>query len=173
MGLEAREQLVEVPAKTVHDASALAHEILAMVDQESKLTRLAVQASDGEIGLAERDTRDGEGIDGVGLAALATALTGTGHEVRRHPHDRFASPEQVELETSGQVAAVLEREPPLRQRPAQAIASRWPSGVAATVLSASLRPVSSAATRVWLRLWASTPMITTIWTSRCSILRRG
>lgn len=44
------------------------------------------------------------------------------------------------------------------QRAAQAMAAKWPSGVAGTVFSASLRPVSPTATRVWLRLCASMPI---------------
>jgi len=46
------------------------------------------------------------------------------------------------------------------QRAAHATASRCPSGVATTVLSASLRPASSTATRVCVRSCASTPTTT-------------
>jgi hypothetical protein len=45
---------------------------------------------------------------------------------------------------------------------AQRSASRWPSGTALTVFSASWRPLLSTATKVWLDLCGSEPIVTTM-----------
>jgi hypothetical protein len=60
--------------------------------------------------VAQRRDRDGFGIDRVGLAGLASAASGSGHQPGRDAHDPGAGAEQVTLEAARQVPAVLERE---------------------------------------------------------------
>ena len=169
--LLAGHELVEVPAQAVLRLGPLGHEVLAMVDEEAHLALGAVEAGDRQVGLAQGRAGDREGVDGIALAGLAADAAGPGHELGRHPHDALARGQQVALEAAREVAAVLQRERPLGPAgcPAADLEVARP-GVAATVFSASLRPCSSTATSVCVRLCRSAPMITM---SRVSFLSEG
>ena len=160
-GLLAGRQLVEVPAQAALGPRALGHEVLAVVDQEAQLALGAVEAGDRQVGLAQGGTGDRERVDGIALARLADRAAGTGHELGRHADDRLTREHEVALQAPGQMAAVLERPAPLAEaRRAQRAARGGPRAWRATVRSASLRPCSSTATTVWVRLCKSAPIVT-------------
>jgi hypothetical protein len=114
LGPKPRIDVVEVPAKPLDLGGTLADEVLAMVRQELDLARGGVEVGDREIGLSERRAGDGEGVDRVGLAELALRAAGARHQLRRHADDVLAAGDQLALEPTGDVAAVLDRKPPLR-----------------------------------------------------------
>jgi len=71
-----------------------------MVDQQPD-----VELRSGQLGrrqrldaFSQRGSRDGERVDQVGLAALATRPPRVGHQPRRHPDDPFAASDQKPLE---------------------------------------------------------------------------
>lgn len=99
-----------MPAQPAADAGALGDQVVAVVDQQAQLARLTVEPGDGQIRLAQGGTGDRQGIDGVGLALLATAAASTGHQARRDADSALAGPQQVDLEPPGEVAAVLDGE---------------------------------------------------------------
>ena len=111
---------------------------------------------------AGRFTEGGPGDrqDRIALAWFPGGAAGPGHQLGRHPDDALAGAHEVTLERPRQVAAVLERDRPLRPSAEPAaeleMAGRWhpPSSRRACV------PVPSTATRVWLRLCRSAPMTT-------------
>jgi SAM-dependent methyltransferase/antitoxin (DNA-binding transcriptional repressor) of toxin-antitoxin stability system len=107
--LRARHQLVKVPAQAVLGSGALADEVLAVVDQQAQLALGTVEHGDRQIRLAQRGPRHGGGVDRIALARLACRAAGTGHQLGRNPHHRLAGAQQVGLQASAQVAAVLER----------------------------------------------------------------
>jgi hypothetical protein len=57
----------------------------------------------------QRGSRDGERVDAIGLAALATRPPRVGHQPRWHPDDAFAASDQKPFEGARDVAAVLQR----------------------------------------------------------------
>ena len=109
-----------MPAQALDVPRPLGDEILAMVDEQAELALGAVERRDRQVGLAEDRLGDGIRIDRVALAGLAHRAADTGHELGRHPDDRFARPEEVDFQAAGEVAAVLERPAALREtgRPA-------------------------------------------------------
>lgn len=106
--LLARMELVEVPAQAGLGPGALGDEVVAVVDEETQLALGTIQAGDRQVRLTQGCPGDRERVDGVALAWLAPGAAGPGHELGRHAHDRLARDDEVALETTGEVAAVLE-----------------------------------------------------------------
>lgn len=107
-------------------AGALGQEVLAVIDQQSRDTGDLVEVGDWQIGLTGGGAGDRQGVDRIGLAVAAGGVARVGHELGRDPHDPLAGCEQVGLQATRQVPAVLHR--PVRSEPnwsAQRISSRW------------------------------------------------
>lgn len=108
-------ELVQMPAKTADHAGSLADQVLTMVDQEPQLTLGPVQLGDGQVGLAQGGTGDGERVDRVALAERARRVARVRHQLRRHSDDPLTGGEQVPFQTAREAAAVLDRPAPLRE----------------------------------------------------------
>jgi hypothetical protein len=158
--VQARVDLAEMPADPALDARSLAHEIIAMVDQQPQLTLPAGELCDRQIGLAPGGARDRERVDRSDLPASRPA--------RRAPDIIFvgtrtsSSPARSRSLSSVRVRCRQSSTADLRrgQRVAHASALRWPSPVASTVASAKRRATASVATIVGVRLCASMPITT-------------
>jgi len=85
-----------------------------MVDEEPDVTLDALQPGCGKVRHPDGRPRHGLGVDGVGLAPRTGGPAGSGHELGWHPHDGLARQEQVTLQASRDVAAVLQGEGSLR-----------------------------------------------------------
>ena len=114
--LEAREELVQVPAQPALDARPFRDEIVAMVSQEAQLTRLPIQLCHREVGLPEGSSGDGQSIDRVGLAPLAAAPPSPSHKPGRDAYDGLAGPKEVGLKSPGNMPAVFQGKDPLWPR---------------------------------------------------------
>jgi hypothetical protein len=103
-----------------------------------------------------------EGELGSTLAVTAGGVAGVRHQLRRYSNDPLAGAEQVGLQASGQVPAVLHRPRPVRAEPVGPSHQLQVIGVvvAVVVLTSSCRPSWSTATTVCVRLRASIPRIT-------------
>ena len=122
--VQGRVEFVQVPAQTVLDPGALADQVAAVIDQQPHLAGWAVELGDWQVVVAQRGHRDGLGVDRVGLARLPTTAASTGHQPGRDPHHSLSGTEQVALEPSGQMPAVLEREATSSHCPAHSTSRR-------------------------------------------------
>jgi hypothetical protein len=108
---------VQVPAQAVLHRASLAHEIVAVVEQELDLALGAGQGGGGKIVLAQGGACDRQCVDRVRLAALAPAAARLAHQPGWNAHNPLTAGKQEALERSQDVAAVLERPQALcRQR---------------------------------------------------------
>jgi hypothetical protein len=109
--LEFGPEVVQVPAQVVDQRGALRDEALAMIDEQADVELASGQSRDGQgvESLADRGSGDRDGVDHVGLAALARRAARVGHQLRRHAHDALAANEQEALQRPGHVAAILDR----------------------------------------------------------------
>lgn len=114
---QGRVQFVEVPAQPALDPGALGDQVPAMVDQQPHLAGGTVELGDGQAVVTQGGEGDCLGVDRVGLARLASATSGAGHQPGRDAHHTCAGAEQVTLEATGQMPAVLEREADLLPLP--------------------------------------------------------
>ena len=155
-------QLVQVPAQAVDLRHTLPDQVFSVIDQEPQVPGRSVEPGDREIRLPERRPGHGEGVDRVGLAVGAGRVAGVGHELGRHPDQLLAGGEQVRLQAPGEVPAVLDGEPTDRTEPVGPPHELEVASVVviAVVFSPSLRPASSMATAVCVRLCASIPTMT-------------
>jgi hypothetical protein len=98
--LELGPQVVQVSAQVVDQRSALADEPLAMIDEQPHVKLGASQSCDGERveAFSDRNTCDREGIDDVGLAALACLIACAGSQLRRDADDLLAPAQQKALQ---------------------------------------------------------------------------
>jgi len=62
--------------------------------RQVNLTLRAGKHGHGQVGMGKRRTGDGEGVDGVGLAARAAFPARLADEARRHPRHTDAALEQ-------------------------------------------------------------------------------
>ena len=154
---EGRVELEQVPAQPLLRPPALVDEVVAMVDQQLHLAvALLVGAGPTQVRLPQRRPRDRERVDRVRLAARPSRPPLRDGQLRRHPHQVLADAEQLPLEPTGELAAVLDRPQPLpaeRRCPAeQLVASDLDR------LLASGLPASSTATAVTDCLCTSSPI---------------
>jgi hypothetical protein len=61
---------VQVPAKALDLGGSLVHQILAIVQKQLDLARLAVEVASRKVGLLERRPCDGKRVDRIGLPGL-------------------------------------------------------------------------------------------------------
>lgn len=107
---QVRVNFVQEPADLGLHRSASRDQAAPVVGQQLDLTRGPRQLGRGQIVLAQSDARDSLGIDRVGLARLAPRATHTGHQPGVDPDDLVPCIEQISLQTTGQVPAVLDRD---------------------------------------------------------------
>ena len=108
--LEGRIKLMQMPAQPLMHPSTLVDDRVAMVDQQLQLSkRLLVAAWPSEPRLAQRSASDCERINRVGLPSPPTAAPLRRHQLRRHPHQRFATREQLPLQPARQPPTVFKR----------------------------------------------------------------
>lgn len=112
-GLLVEHELVEVPAQPVLVLGARAYQVVAVVDQQAHVALGTVEGGHWQVGFAQRCAGHREGVDRIALARLAGRPPGAGHQLGWDADDSLASDQQVTLEGSRQVAAVLEGERPL------------------------------------------------------------
>jgi hypothetical protein len=155
-------EVVQLPAQIVDQCGALLDEAIAVIDEQPDVELDARQVRDGQRlkALADRRSRDRDGIDSVRLARLARALPRAGHQLRRNANHALAALEQEPLQRPRDMPAILKRPHPLATDAARpAHSSPNERGAAATVTSPSARPVaSSTAASVCERLWVSAPI---------------
>ena len=116
-----------MPAQPLLVPGSSRDQVLAMVDEQANVECRAVQVRAREVveSLLERSAGDAEGVDRVGLAALAGRAASAGHVLRGDAHDPLPAGDEEPLEGAGHVPAVLERPDSLgveRSRPAQQLA---------------------------------------------------
>src|SRR5207245_6713359 len=106
-------ELDEEPAEPLLVTGPVDDEVLAMIDQQPEFTLHAIESSGWQIRLTKGGPSDRQGVDRVALARLRVRAAGAGHELGRNPDDALADRQQVDLEPTGQVAAVLEGPRPI------------------------------------------------------------
>lgn len=79
-------------------ATPLGHEVLAVVDEHAHLALGGGQAGAGQVGLLQGRSRDGEGVDAVGLAPAPAAPAHPGGDLGRHAHNLLAAGQQQPLQ---------------------------------------------------------------------------
>jgi hypothetical protein len=131
-GLEARVEVVEVPAQAHAVGGPLGHEVLAVVDQELQLAQPRVVGGRRQARLSQGCPSNREGVDRVWLSDRAGSLSLPRGHPGADPHHRFGGAEEKALEAAVDVAAVLERE-------AQAALGGQPVGPGEKALVAFLR----------------------------------
>ena len=94
-----------------------------MIDQQAD-----VELDPGQLGdrqtlqtFAQRRASDLQGIDAIGLAAIAAAAALAGHQPRCDANDAFAADQQKPLKRARDVAAVLKRPDPFAAQAARPI----------------------------------------------------
>jgi hypothetical protein len=113
---------VQVPTQPLLRAPALAHEILAVLEKKPELALGPLQARGRQRRLAQPGRGDGERIDRIRRATLASSGSRPGQQLRRHTDDALPAGTQNTLERQRDVAAILTRPQPLlavRARPLQ------------------------------------------------------
>ena len=104
-----------MPLQRAVERDALTDQPFAVIDQQPQIELGPVQVRDREglQALLQRDARDAERVDRIGLAALASALASAGRQVRRDPQHPLAAADQKPLQRPRDVPAVLKRPDPL------------------------------------------------------------
>ncbi len=134
-----------MPAQPVLHPGALLDQILPVVCDQPDVHRPFVQVRGREAIDAVLDDRAGDRlrVDLIGLAALALALTGGAHHLRRHPDYPLARRQQRLLEATGDLPAVLDRPHPLLVQPARPADRRQMPGLVRFDLAAAARAAGS------------------------------
>jgi hypothetical protein len=123
---------VQVPEQVVVERDAAADQSFAVIDQQPDVEldagqlrrRQAVEA------LAQRGPGDGQGVDAVGLAAIAAGATRVAHELGRYPDDAFPAGQEKPLEGARHVPAVLKRPGAIVAEAARPVQQRDEAGLA-------------------------------------------
>ena len=104
-----------MPEQVVVERCAHADQPLAMIDEQPDVELDAGQLGDRQPldALAQGGAGDGDRVDAVRLAAIASGAPLAGHEPRSDADDAFAVDAQETLEGTGDVAAVLQRPDPI------------------------------------------------------------
>jgi hypothetical protein len=153
-------EFVQMPAETADHAGSLAHQVFAVIDEQSHFSLWPVEPGDRQVGFAQRCAGDRERVDRVALAERSRAVGvfaisfGGTLTIRSPAVSRSRSRRR---ERCRQSSTAQRRS---GKRADHATSSRWSADVVATVLVASCRPCSSMITTVWLRLCASIPIVT-------------
>ena len=124
--------VVEVPAQVVAQAGSLCDETLAVIDEQPNVELGPRELRDRKRvdSFADRGPGDRDGVDRVGLAALARRDARSGGQLWRDAHDPLAAGKQEPLERARDVPAVLDRPNALHvQAPAPEQQSHRRSGV--------------------------------------------
>ena len=118
--VELRPEVVQAPAQVVDQRRPLTDEPLAVVDQQPHVALGPGELSDGQRvePFTDRGARDRDGVDRVGLAALARGFPRAGHQLRRHAHNALTAREQEPLQRAGDVPTILDRPHALFPEPA-------------------------------------------------------
>jgi hypothetical protein len=91
---------VQVPEDRVVELDAMADEPIAVIDQQAQVKLRAVQLRGREVlqAFLQRGAGDGDRVQAIGLAALASALAMRGGQVRRDPQHPLATLDQKPLQ---------------------------------------------------------------------------
>ena len=101
--------LVAVPR--IHAQGVLVDQVIAVVSQPPHLQDLLIEAGSGQArALAQRQPRDGQRVNRVGLAPLPPAAPLPGHQLRRHEHDLLPGRQQLPDQPAGHVPHVEQPE---------------------------------------------------------------
>ena len=101
-------EFVQVPTQPVDHPGALTHEIPAVIDQQLDLPGGTVQLSDRKpVAMAQDGQRDRFGVDRVRLTRLTSRSAGRCHQPSRYPHQSMPGREQIALDPTGHIPAVL------------------------------------------------------------------
>src|SRR5271166_5062518 len=108
--LEFWAEVNQMPAQAVDLPCALAHQVGAVIGQESNLKRSFIQKRGREAlhALLEDRARYSPGIDLIGLARLALTAPKSAHHLGRNTQNPLACSDQGLLEVSSDVPAVLD-----------------------------------------------------------------
>jgi hypothetical protein len=113
----AGDQLGQQPLEPVHGLDPQSGELLAAVAQHPQRLELTIGTQHTQGLGADRDDRDGVGIQRVGLAVVAgVEEPDPGRELGRHVHHVLAGLEQTLGQWSAGAVASLDRPDPLRPR---------------------------------------------------------
>ena len=114
-----RGKVVHHPAQPVHDPGPLSDQVHAVISQPPHLQDLLIEAGGRQAcALAQRQPRDRQRVDRVGLAPLPAAAPLPGHQLRRHEHDLLSGRQQFPDQAAGHMPHVLHRpQPPRGQLP--------------------------------------------------------
>jgi hypothetical protein len=88
--LEPLRHVVQVPSKPLDLGGSLVHEVLAVIQKEFYLARLAVEMGRRQAGLADRCSRNRKGIDRVGLSRYPQPTTSFAHQLGWNANDVLA-----------------------------------------------------------------------------------
>src|SRR4051812_33688318 len=105
---EGRVELVQMPTQPLLRPPPLVDEIIAVIDQQLQLAkRLLIGPRATQARLRERSSGDSERVDRIRLATRSACTTFRRHQLRRYPHQLLAGREQLSLEPTRQLPAVL------------------------------------------------------------------
>jgi hypothetical protein len=106
---------VQVPLQRVIQRDALADQPLAVIDQQPQVQLRALQLRGRQRiqALAQRRPGNRDGVDAVGLPAVAGAPSRVGHQPGRDAQDSLAAADQKPLKGPRDMPAVLDRPDPL------------------------------------------------------------
>jgi hypothetical protein len=151
-------QVVRVPAQVVDQGGALRDEALAVIDEQADVELAAREPRDwkGVESLADRGPRDRDGVDDVGLAALARGAARVG-ATRTTRSPRTSRKRSRAPDTCRQSSIAHTRSAPTPR--AHRSRSSNERRLALVVRSAHARPVAASTTAtVCERLWVSAPI---------------
>ena len=117
--LELGPELVQMPAQPALDPGALAHQLLAVINQQLDLQRCLIDGGHRQRvnPLTQRRPRDRHRVDRVRLAGAALSAAALAHQLRRDAHDALAALDQEALQRPRDMATVLDRPNPLAVKP--------------------------------------------------------
>jgi hypothetical protein len=141
-------EFVQESTDFVAQLGSLPHQVTPIVLEQLHLPRRSVQRCDRKIRMSQRRQRNRLRIDRIGLASLPSRPPGISDQPGRYSNDPLPSRQQVTLEASGQVTAVLQRELDLLELPGPPQQLQMPLAVGRHRLLANLPADPSNATTV-------------------------
>jgi hypothetical protein len=119
-------EVVQVPEQVVVERDPHANEPFAVIDQQPDVELNSGQLGDRQAvqAFAQCGPADGDGVDAIGLAAIAAAAALARRQPRRDANHALATDEQKPLESSRDVPAVLQRPDPLAAQAASPVQGR-------------------------------------------------
>jgi hypothetical protein len=94
-------EFMQVPAQPVDHAGPFGDEVVTVVSQQADLATGAIEASNGQIGLAQGRAGYRQRVDRVGFAVAAGTVAGLCHELGRNAHDALPGTKQISFKPSG------------------------------------------------------------------------